>query len=454
MPAHLVVAGNGMVGQRLVEALRDRDTRCRWRVTVLSEERRRAYDRVSLSSYFDGSTAEDLDLVPDGCYGNGGYELRLDEAVTGIDRAARTVTTSRGATIGYDALVLATGSAPFVPPVPGQNLPGCFAYRTLDDLDAIRAAAARAAALTRGRRAGLVVGGGLLGLEAARALRLLGMSPHVVELAPRLMPLQVDEGGAALLREMIEGLNVSVRLGTSVRAIVRDGTRLLATLADGTELDADVVVFAVGVRPRDELGREAGLATGPRGGIVVDDGCRTSDPDIYAIGECACVGGRVYGLVAPGYAMAEVAADRLAGGAASFTAADTSTRLKLLGVDVASFGDALAAADGALEVTLNDPVKRSYAKLVVSDDAKTLLGGILVGDASRYAMLRPLVGRPLPGDPVTMIAPAGSAEGTSAGALPGDAQVCSCHAVTKDAICAAITGQGLTAVPASKPPPR
>jgi nitrite reductase (NADH) large subunit len=450
---HLVVTGNGMVGQRLVEAVRDRDTRRTWRVTVLSEEPRRAYDRVALSSYFDGAAAADLDVVAEGCYDTAGYTLRLDEAVTAIDRGARTVTTSRGSVLGYDALVLATGSYPFVPPVPGRDLPGCFVYRTLDDLDAIRGAAQRAAVSTRGRRAGLVVGGGLLGLEAAHALRLLGMSPHVVELAPRLMPLQVDEGGGAVLREMIEGLNVTVHLGTSVASIRPDAERLLATLANGTELDLDVVVFSAGVRPRDQLAREAGLAVGDRGGVVVDDGCRTSDPDIYAVGECACVqgagevgGGRVYGLIAPGYAMAEVLADRLTGGTASFTAADTSTKLKLMGVDVASFGDALAASDGALEVTLTNPVARSYAKLVVSDDAKTLLGGILVGDASKYTMLRPLVGRPLPGDPVTMIAPAGAGAAVGAGALPGDAQVCSCHAVTKDAICAAISNQRLTGV--------
>jgi len=433
-----------MVGQRLVEALRDTDAQRRWRVTVLSEEPRRAYDRVNLSSYFDGAAAEDLDLVPGDCYGTGGYELHLREAAVALDRAARTVTTSNGRTLNYDALVLATGSYPFVPPVPGAELPGCFVYRTLGDLDAIRDAAEKATMSTRGRRAGLVVGGGLLGLEAARALRLLGMSPHVVELAPRLMPLQVDEGGGALLRQMIEELNVTVRLGTSVREIVRDGTRLLATLADGTELDVDVVVFAAGVRPRDQLAREAGISVGQRGGIVVDDGCRTSDPDVYAIGECACIGGRVYGLVAPGYAMAEVLADRLTGGSASFTAADTSTKLKLLGVDVASFGDALASADGALEVTVNDPVARSYSKLVVSGDAKTLLGGVLVGDATRYGVLRPLVGRRLPGDPVTMITPAGT--GPGADALPGDAQVCSCHGVTKDAICAAIADCGLTDV--------
>jgi nitrite reductase (NADH) large subunit len=436
-----------MVGQRLVEALRDRDAGRRWRVTVLSEEPRRAYDRVNLSSYFDGATAADLDLVPGGCYGAGGYELHLGEAATAIDRGARTVTTGSGRTIGYDALVLATGSYPFVPPVPGAGLPGCFTYRTLDDLDAIKAAARRAGAATKGRRAGLVIGGGLLGLEAARALRLLGLSPHVVELAPRLMPLQVDAGGGALLREMLEELNVTVRLGASVGKIERDNGRLLATLADGTELDLDIVVFSAGVRPRDQLARDAGLTVGDRGGIVVDDGCRTSDPDIYAVGECACAGGRTYGLVAPGYAMAEVLADRLTGGSASFAGADTSTKLKLLGVDVASFGDALAAAPGALEVTVNDPVTRSYSKIVVSGDAKTLLGGVLVGDASKYGLLRPLVGRPLPGDPVTMITPAGSA-GSAAGTagLPGDAQICSCYGVSKDAVCAAVTGQSLTDV--------
>jgi len=444
MSDHLVVVGNGMVGQRFVEAVRERDRERRWRVTVLAAEPRRAYDRVNLSAYFDGAGASDLDLVPDGCYGDG-CELHLGETVTAIDRAAREVTTSRGRAVRYDALVLATGSAPFVPPVAGAGLPGCFVYRTLDDLDGIRAAAeSAAAAKTRGRRAGLVVGGGLLGLEAARALRLLGMSPHVVELAPRLMPVQVDEGGGALLRNMIEELGVTVWLGTSVKEIGADARRLLARLACGTELDLDVVVFAAGIRPRDELAKNAGLAVGPRGGVVVDDGCRTSDPAVYAVGECACAGGKVYGLVGPGYAMAEVAADRLTGGAATFTGADTATKLKLLGVDVASFGDALATTDGALEVTVNDPVARSYAKLVVSGDAKTLLGGVLVGDTSRYGMLSPLVGRPLPGDPVTMITPAGGEP--SAGALPGDAQVCSCRGLTKDALQTAIRDRALTDV--------
>ena len=446
---HLVVVGNGMVGQRLIDELQERDRDRVWRVTVIGEEPKRAYDRVALSSYFDGVPADELDVVPAGCFDEPGYVLHLDELVTGIDRVAKTVTTSAAHTVEYDALVLATGSYPFVPPVPGRELPNCFVYRTLDDLDAIRAAAERAATgRTGGRAAGMVVGGGLLGLEAARALRLLGMSPHVVELAPRLMPLQVDEGGGVVLRELIEELDVTVHTGTSVARIERDGERLLAELANGIELDLDLVVFSAGIRPRDELARDAGLDIGDRGGVVVDAGCRTSDDAIFAIGECACIDGRVYGLVAPGYGMAEVAADRLLGGSAEFPGADTSTKLKLLGVDVASFGDALATTEGALEVTLTNPVERSYTKLVVSDDATTLLGGILVGDASKYAMLRPLVGSQLPADPVAMIAPGGASVG--AGSLADDAQVCSCNGVTKGDICTAIVEQGLADVAAVK----
>jgi nitrite reductase (NADH) large subunit len=319
--------------------------------------------------------------------------------------------------------------------VPGHDLPGCHVYRTIEDLDAIRAAAASAG---RGRRAALVVGGGLLGLEAAKALRDMGLSPHVVELAPRLMPLQVDEGGGGLLRRLIEKLDVTVHPGTGTQAIEEDRGRLLAKLGNGTELDVDLVVFSAGVRPRDDLARAAGLDVGARGGIAVGADCRTSDEHVYAIGECACVDGTVYGLVAPGYAMAEVVADRLLGGAATFARGDTSTKLKLLGVDVASFGDAHATTEGALEVVFNDAVSGSYKKLVVSDDAKTLLGGVLVGDATAYPLLRPLVGRDLPGDPAAMIAPTG-APAVGVGALPDDAQVCSCHGVTKGAVAGAIT---------------
>jgi nitrite reductase (NADH) large subunit len=413
-----------------------------WAVTVLSEEARPAYDRVALSSYFDGVSADELGVTPADCYDGVRYVRRLGTAVHTIDREARTVRTTTGQTIGYDALVLATGSYPFVPPVPGRDLPGCFVYRTLDDLDAIRDAAA-AASVRRGRAAGLVVGGGLLGLEAARALRLLGLSPHVVELAPRLMPLQVDVGGGALLREFVEALDVRVHTGTSVATISHDGDRLLATLESGVELDLDLIVFSAGIRPRDELARAADLTVGPRGGVAVDRACRTSDDAIFAIGECAAVEGVVYGLVGPGNAMADVVVDQLLDGTAEVGAVDTSTKLKLLGVDVASFGDALATTPGALEVVVSNPVDRSYSKLVVSDDARTLLGGVLVGDASRYAALRPLVGRRLPADPVALIAPGGVVD---LGALPDDAQVCSCAAVDAATIRGAIATGGATTV--------
>ena len=323
--------------------------------------------------------------------------------------------------------------------MPGRDLPGCFVYRTLDDLDAITAAAARAVgSRAAGRRSAVVVGGGLLGLEAARALRALGLSPQVVEIAPRLMPVQVDDGGGALLRRLVEAQGVAVRCGVSVTAIGEQRGRLVGRLSDGVELDADLVVFSAGIRPADALARAAGLPLGERGGVLVDARCRTGDEHVWAVGECAALEGRTYGLVAPGYAMAEVVADRLLGGDAVTTPADldTSTRLKMLGVDVASFGDAHATAPGALEVVVDDPVAGTYAKVVVGHDARTLLGGVLVGDASRYASLRALVGAALPADPVALIAPGGVELGTEA--LPDTAQVCTCNAVTKGALCAAI----------------
>ncbi|TNH31286.1 nitrite reductase large subunit [Micromonospora orduensis] len=426
MSGDLVVIGNGMVGQRFVDALRARDPRGRWRVTVLGEERRAAYDRVRLSAFFDGVSEDDLNLHTP----HDGVRLRLGEPATAIDRDRRVVTTAVGE-YPYDALVLATGSYAFVPPVPGTELPGVFVYRTLDDLTAIRAYA-------RGRRAGAVIGGGLLGLEAANALRLLGLSTDVVEFAPRLMPVQVDQAGGAMLRRYVEELGVRTHLGVATTAIRSgpDGAVAALELSDGSTVDAELVVVAAGIRPRDELARSAGLPVGPRGGVLVDEACRSADERIWAVGECAAVDGTCHGLVAPGYATAEVVADRLVGGAATFPGADTATKLKLLGVDVASFGDAHGTTEGCLDVTFTDPATRVYAKLVLSDDAHTLLGGVLVGDASAYPTLRASVGGPLPAAPLALLAPDGG--GADAGALPATAQVCSCNAVTRGDVDAAI----------------
>jgi nitrite reductase (NADH) large subunit len=444
----LVVAGHGMVAHRLVEAVRAEDPSGNWHVVVLSEEPRPAYDRVALTSYVDTWDPASLALPGSDYADDPHVDLRLGELAVSVDRDARTVTTASGAVQPYDALVLATGSRPFVPPVPGHDLPGCFVYRTIEDLDAIRAAAVDKPG--RGRRSAVVIGGGLLGLEAAKALRDMGLSPHVVEMAPRLMPLQVDEGGGSLLRRLISGLDVTVHTGTSTDAIEADGSRLLAKLGNGTELDVDLVVFSAGVRPRDDLARQSGLEVGPRGGVLTDSSCRTGDPAVYAIGECAAVDGRVYGIVAPGYAMAEIVAAQLTGGSGEFPEPDTSTKLKLMGVDVASFGDAHAQTEGALEVAVNDAVAGTYKKLVVTDDGKTLLGGVLVGDATEYNTLRALVGRPLPAEPGAILAPAGGGAAVGVDALPDVAQICSCNAVSKGAITRAIHEDGCDTVPKLK----
>ena len=417
----LVVIGHGMVGHRLVEVAVERGLTAEWDVIVHAEEGVHAYDRVALSTWFEGAA---LGLTP---VADPAVELRLGDRVVAIDTHAKLVTSASGLVTPYDALVLATGSTPFVPPVPGATGLGRFVYRTLEDLEAIKAAATSA---TRG----VVIGGGLLGLEAANALKALGVHTTVVEFAPRLMPVQVDAGGGEALRRLVEALGVDVRLGASTQQIVDVPGGLRLSFAEGDDLEADLVVFSPGIRPADALAREAGLEVGERGGVVVDLGCTTSAADVYAVGECASAIGRCWGLVAPGYAMAEVVVDRLLGGTGTFEGADLSTKLKCLGIDVASFGDAFATEPGALELVWADPVAGVYKKLVVSDDASRLLGGILVGDASAYASLRPLVGSGLTMNPADLIAPAGTFAELE---LPDDAQVCSCHAVTKADICAA-----------------
>ena len=447
-PQHLVVVGGGMVAHRLVEALRDRDAAGTWRVTVLAEEPRRPYDRVALTSWFSGRSADELQLGDPALWDDPLVTLRRDDVVVAIDRDARTVTTARGRVERYDHLVLATGSSAWVPPIEGADTPGVFVYRTLDDVAALRGYVEDLQEQGRTVR-GAVLGGGLLGLEAAGALQALGARTTVLQVGTHLMSAQVDLGGGEALRRLINGLGIGVRLHASttrIRPHRRGGVGRL-DLADGGRVDADVVVVAAGVRPRDELARAAGLPVGERGGVVVDATCLTADPAVSAVGEVACIDGACIGLVAPGYAMAEVTVDRLLGGAAVFPGADTATKLKLAGVDVASFGDAFATTPGALEVVWADPVGGVYKKLVVSDDARTLLGGVLVGDASAYASLRPMLGRPLPGDPGAYLLPAGGAPDVE---LPDDAGVCSCNNVSAGTIRAAVTEHGCTDVGAVK----
>lgn len=434
----LIVIGNGMVGHHLVEQLVERGATERYAITVFGEERHLAYDRVHLSEYFSGRDAASLALSTADYYAEHGIELRLSEAVTAIDRNAGEVVTDQDR-YAYDRLVLATGSYPFVPPIPGNDREGCLVYRTLEDLDAIREAAENAAT-------GVVVGGGLLGLEAANALRGLNLDTAVVEFAPRLMPMQVDTEGGELLREKIESLGVQVLTGRATQEIV-DGERSRHRMVfqDEKVLETDLIVFSAGIRPRDELARDCGLEIGERGGVVIDDNCLTSDPAILAVGEVALWNNSIFGLVAPGYQMAKAAAVTLLEGNEPFKGADMSTKLKLMGVDVGSIGDAHGdRTPGARQFRFLDPLKQQYRKLVVSSDGKRLVGAMLVGDNSYYdTLLQYYANRiELPEDPASLILPAGSSAAPALGpdALPDTAMICSCHNVTKADVCASIDG--------------
>jgi nitrite reductase (NADH) large subunit len=438
----IIVIGHGMVGHKFVECLAESGTPG-LELTVLGEEPRPAYDRVHLSAYFSGTSADALTLVEPDFFERTGYTLRLNTRAVAIERRERTVTTSDGDVLPYDRLVLATGSLPYVPPVPGRDRPGCFVYRTIEDLVAIEAAGARATT-------GVVVGGGLLGLECAKALRDMGLATHVVEFAPRLMATQIDEGGGRVLRARIESLGVGVHTARQTTAIT-DGASAQHRIgfSDNTHLEADLIVFSAGIRPRDELARRCALAIGPRGGVAVDAQCRTSDRHIQAIGECASWNDELYGLVAPGYEMARVAARSVLGDAdAAFAGADLSSKLKLLGVEVASVGDAHGRTPRSRSVQFLDEPKQVYKKLVVSEDGKRLLGAVLVGDAAEFGTLQQMAiqGIELPAEPEVLILPsaaAGARPLPGVSALPAGAVICSCNGVSKAGICAAV-GEGAT----------
>mgnify|MGYP006187489789 FL=1 len=440
----IVVVGHGMVGHKFLESLAESGLPGA-QVTVLCEEPRPAYDRVHLSEYFSGKTAEDLSLVEPGFFDHTGFDLRLASRAASIDRRLKTVTTVDGETLAYDKLVLATGSNPFVPPIPGRERPHCFVYRTIDDLNQMKASGAKS-------KVGVVVGGGLLGLECAKALRDMGLETHVVEFAPRLMAVQVDEGGGRVLKAKIEELGVQVHTGRNTQEIT-DGARARHRMkfADDSYLETDMIVFSAGIRPRDDLARQCVLAIGPRGGVVIDDHCRTSDHHVYAIGECASWGDQTFGLVAPGYDMARVAARHIAGDAqAAFTGADMSTKLKLMGVDVASIGDAHGKTPHSRSYQYVDEVKQVYKKIVVSADGSKLLGAVLVGNADEYGTLLQMAlnGITLPAEPEFLILPSSDGKakpGLGVEALPDSAQICSCNSVSKGQICAAV-GEGNTTI--------
>jgi nitrite reductase (NADH) large subunit len=446
----IVVVGNGMVGQKFCEKLSAKNSNGQFEIIVFGEEARPAYDRVHLTEYFSGKSAEGLSLVPTDWYHSNNIKLHLGDPIRGIDRINKVVYSHHGLTSTYDYLVLATGSAAFVPPIPGIEKEGVFIYRTIDDLELMTTWAKKS-------KKGAVIGGGLLGLEAAKAMLDLGISnTRVIEFAPRLMPRQIDNPGSDLLKTKLELLGLSIHTSKNTSAIVGDDHIQGMIFSDGATMEVDMLVISAGIKPRDELAIACQLEVGRRGGIIVDEKLQTSDPSIFAIGECALYKEMIYGLVAPGYEMADVVVNNLTGGEKTFTGFDMSTRLKLIGVDVASFGDPFVTGNDVRTIMLEDTIKGIYKRINISGDGKQLLGGILVGDAGQYNMLLQTCKNKivLPPNPADLILGAGGGSGGEAGAgvsgLPAEALICSCESVSKATICNAVSENSCETVDAIK----
>ncbi len=439
----LIVVGNGMTGYKFCEKFVEKGLGEKYEIIVFGEEPWAAYDRVHLTDYYTGTSIYDLKLAPRTWYEENNITLLTSAKIVEINREQKEVTAQDGKAYAYDTLILSTGSSAFVPPIPGIDKEGVFVYRTIEDLEAIKAYIPKATKAA-------VIGGGLLGLEAAKAVMDDGLKTAVVEFAPRLMPRQLDDAGSQMLQAELEKLDLEILLSKSTRQIAGNGKVEAMEFADETTLEVDMVVVSAGIKPRDELAAKAGLEVGPRGGIVVDNKNQTSDPNIFAIGECALSNGMIWGLVAPCYDMAEVTASNLAGDDKTFDGADLSTKLKLIGIEVASFGDAFGQTDGAKPIVYQNLTNGLYKKIFVSEDKQRLLGGILVGDTSDYNMLFQTYksALKLPAAPESMVMSGieGGGMEISVLDLPDEAVICSCENVTKKRLVEAIDEHEITNV--------
>ncbi|MDB2462837.1 nitrite reductase large subunit NirB [Algibacter sp.] len=440
---HIIVVGNGMVGYKFCEKFVQKPEFKDFKITVFGEEPRPAYDRVHLSEFFENQDAKALEMAPAEWYAENNIDLITGERVSDISRIDKTIKTAKDREFSYDYLVLATGSAPFVPPIKGVEKEGVFVYRTIEDLEGMLAYAAKLKAKNPNAKAA-VLGGGLLGLEAGKAVMDMGLEPHIVEFANKLMPRQLDLRSSQVLQLKLESIGLNIHLSKATNQILGDDCITGMEFGEDDMLEVEMLVVSAGIRPRDELGKNSGLEVGVRGGIVVDNRMKTSDENIYAIGEIALYNQMIYGLVAPGYDMAGVAVEQIIGNAEVVMPAeiDMSTKLKLIGVDVASFGEPFMPASKGHSIIFENKTQHLYKRINVSLDGKSLLGGILVGDATDYSMLHQIYlnGMKIPEDPAQLILPAGDG-GASFGDvmdLPDEAQICSCESVTKGQICGAI----------------
>lgn len=450
----VIVVGNGMVGYKFCEKFVAKADMESYRLIVFGEEPRVAYDRVHLSEYFENNDAERLSMASREWYSENQIELYTDERVTDIHRNSKTITTLSEKTFTYDYLVLATGSSPFVPQINGVDKDGVFVYRTIEDLENTLSYAEKIKAKVKRPKAA-ILGGGLLGLEAAKAVMDMGMEPHVIEFAPKLMPRQLDTRSSKVLQVKLESMGINIHLSKATNQILGNGHIIGMEFGEDDMLNVDMLVISAGIRPRDELGKSCGLKMGTRGGIIVDNKMQTSDPEIYAIGEVALYNQMIYGLVAPGYEMAGVAVDQILGDAETLMAGDIdmSTKLKLIGVDVASFGTPFMPADRGHSIIFENKTESLYKRINVSHDGKKLLGGILVGDVKDYNMLLQMYlnDMPLPNNPENLILGSRGGEDVSFGSamdLPDTAVICSCEAVTKGQLCCSVKDDGNESVKA------
>lgn len=439
----IIIVGNGMTGVKFCQKMVEASLNDTFKITVFGEEKYLGYDRVHLTDYYSGTSVESLTLASAAWYAENNIEVISGNLVTDIDKEGKFVKTQHNISYPYDILVLATGSSAFVPQLSGIEKSGVFVYRTLEDLDLIKA-------YVKNARKGVVIGGGLLGLEAAKAIMDDHVEATVMERNPWLMGRQLDEKGAAMLQSKLEKQGLKVM--TNVNTVAFTGNEKVTGVAftDGTVYETDIVVISAGIKARDELAIKAGLQVGKNGGIVVDEGMQTSCPGIFAIGECALAAGMIWGLVAPCYQMAEVLVERLKGNNRTFTGADMSTKLKLIGTEVASFGDATGQTAGSIPIILENKFKCIYKRLNISADGKYLLGGILVGDSADYNMLLQTFKNKikLSENPESMLVVQGNNGGPKVGVmdLPDDASICSCENVSKGKICTTIDGNGLVNV--------
>ena len=436
----LVVVGNGMAGARAVEDVLARGGDALFDIVMFGDEPYGNYNRILLSGILNGSrTADDILINTPAWYAETGVKLHSGDRVVEIDRAAKTVRSAAGTVEPYDVLLIATGSKAFVPPfkgamdADGRMKPGLFAYRTLDDCHGI-------AAFARTARKAVTIGGGLLGLEAARALGGLGCESHVVHLAGHLLELQLDATGGGMLRRTMEGFGLHVHTGKATTEILGEDRVSGLAFKDGTTIDCDMVVVAAGVRPNSEIGLRAGLTV--ERAIVVNDHMQSiDDRSVYAVGECAQHRGKVYGLVAPLWDQAKVFADHVTGhdAQAAYQGSKLATKLKVMGVELASMGITEPKDEHDEVIQFAEPKRGTYKKLIVRDGR--LVGGILMGEISKAAYLMQAFDRdaPLPEERLALLFDLGAApQAVSPEEMPAEARVCNCNGVTKGAIGAAV----------------